>query len=131
MYFLQVVTMSGKTWRSRPFVREKADGTFALFRVPSVADGVQDVVLPSVRVPCLEYDFSPYAVKIADDGIDATVESIADYGAEKIAVCKVGDKTVNVFLPEGTTCAAGDNVKLSVNVTELGIVEADRGIRVI
>ena len=79
----------------------------------------------------LEYDFSPYAVKIADDGIDATVESIADYGAEKIAVCKVGDKTVNVFLPEGTTCAAGDNVKLSVNVTELGIVEADRGIRVI
>jgi len=26
-----------------------------------VADGVQDVVLPAVRVPCLEYDFSPAA----------------------------------------------------------------------
>ena len=61
VYFLQVVTMSGKTWRSRPFVREESDGTFALFRVPSVADGVQDVVLPAVRVPCLEYDFSPAA----------------------------------------------------------------------
>ena len=60
-YCVQVVTMSGKTWRSRPFVREDADATFAAFRVPSVADGVQDVVLPAVRVPCLEYDFSPVA----------------------------------------------------------------------
>ena len=59
-YFVQVVTMSGKTWRSRPFVQEAADGR-ATLRVPSATDGTKDVVLPAVRVPRLEYDFSPVA----------------------------------------------------------------------
>ena len=79
----------------------------------------------------LEYDFTPYAVKIADDGFDATVEKIVDYGKEKFAVCNAGGKTVNVYLSEGENPVAGSKVKLSVDVTDLGIVEADRGIRVI
>ena len=79
----------------------------------------------------LEYDFTPYSVKIAEDGFEATVESIVDYGVEKFAVCKAGDKTVNVYLNKGDAPAVGEKVKLSVDLTETGIVEADRGIRVI
>ena len=78
----------------------------------------------------LEYDFTPYSVKIADDGFEATVEKIVDYGVEKFAVCNAAGKTVNVYL-NGDAPAVGSKVKLSVDLTETGIVEADRGIRVI
>ncbi|MBP5177883.1 MAG: sn-glycerol-3-phosphate ABC transporter ATP-binding protein UgpC [Clostridia bacterium] len=79
----------------------------------------------------LEYDFTPYSVMIAADGFDAVVERTLDYGQEKFAVVKAGDKTVNVYLPAGKQVTVGDKVKLSVDLTRLGVVEADRGIRVI
>ena len=78
----------------------------------------------------LDYDFSPYAVKIANDGIEAVVDKILDYGAEKFAVCAVGDAKIAVYL-NGVKVKEGEAVKLSVDLSDLGIVEADRGIRII
>ncbi len=79
----------------------------------------------------LDVDFDPYSVKLAEDGISAVIDSIVDYGAESFAVCKVGDKIVNVYLREGDNVSAGDSVFLALDVSAVGIVEADRGIRII
>lgn len=37
----------------------------------------------------LNLKFDPYSAKLADEGIGATVASVADYGTEKFAVCNV------------------------------------------
>ena len=79
----------------------------------------------------LEYDFSPYAVKLSEDGVAATVNSVIDYGFEKIALCKVGEDRIAVALRNGDDAKEGESVKLSIDLTDIGIVEADRGIRVI
>ena len=79
----------------------------------------------------LDVDFSPYAVRLADDGIVATVNAIRDYGAERFVECAVGEDIVNVYLREGDNVSAGDSVHLTLDITDMGVVEADRGIRVI
>ena len=38
----------------------------------------------------LRFECSPYDLKFDQSGIPAAVESIADYGAEKFAVCNIG-----------------------------------------
>ena len=61
MYALQVVTMSGKTWRSKPVVFERP-GERVLTRVWSAVKArAVDCRLPRSRVPRLDYDFSDAA----------------------------------------------------------------------
>lgn len=58
MYHVQVVTMSGKTWRSRPFVSEPETPPVTM-TVKSAYDGsLRPVVIPRSRVPRIEYDFA-------------------------------------------------------------------------
>ena len=78
----------------------------------------------------LEIDFNPYDVMIADDGVEATVKEIVDFGAEKFAVCTVKDKEVNVLL-RGEDVKPGANVKLAIDILKIGVVESERGIRII
>lgn len=57
---VHVVTMGGKTWRSRPFVLEASDGGMVPTVVRSAESGeLRQVDLPRSRVPQLAYDFSP------------------------------------------------------------------------
>ena len=80
----------------------------------------------------LDVDFTPYNVKIASDGIAATVNAVKNFGAESFAECQVGADVVNVYLrAEDAAVKAGDSVRLALNIPALGVVEADRGIRVI
>ncbi len=74
----------------------------------------------------LEFRFSPYDVIISEQGIDASVESIIDYGKESFAVCKAGDAAVNVSVPHGFGLT---NVKLALDVEKLAVVEVARSIR--
>ncbi len=74
----------------------------------------------------LEFRFTPYQVAIGEEGIAATVEKVVNYGAESFAVCKLGEKTVNVSVPDGF---AETEVKLSLNADELAIIEVTRSIR--
>ena len=61
-FFVQAVTMSGRTWRSQPFVLERGDKSPSKMRVYSCEkDKVVDIQIPSSRVPHIEYDFSPTA----------------------------------------------------------------------
>ena len=57
-YNVQIVTMSGKTWRSHAYVDEAKDGV-ACMKVYSVQkDAVAEIQLPAARVPVAAYDFS-------------------------------------------------------------------------
>ncbi len=78
----------------------------------------------------LELDFSPYAVKFADKGFDGVVTKILDYGKEKFAEVDVKGKLVNVLL-RNEDVKVSSNVNISIDICTVGIVEADRGIRVI
>ena len=61
-FFAQAVTMAGHIWRSRPFVREADVKGMAAMQVYSCEKGkMVDIELPAVRVPRVEYDFSPDA----------------------------------------------------------------------
>ena len=74
----------------------------------------------------LEFKFSPYDVTLAEQGVEATVESVVDYGAETFAVCKVGDAVINVSVPKDF---AEQSVKLALDVDKLAIIETARAIR--
>ncbi len=75
----------------------------------------------------LIYECSPYDLKFAEEGVEAEVTGIADYGREKFAVCKVGEGEVFVFC-EGEASGA---VKLLPDVDKLSIIQADKNIRII
>ena len=79
----------------------------------------------------LDCNFSPYAVKLADKGIAAAVTEIRDYGAERFALCQVDTNVIAVYLRDTDNVQEGDRVYLSIDLADMGIVESDRGIRVI
>ena len=75
----------------------------------------------------LEFQFTPYQVAAAEQGVATTVEQVHNYGAEKFATCRVGDKLVNVAV--GKDFDASKSVCLALDVERLAIVEVARGIR--
>lgn len=59
MYHVQAVTMSGKTWRSAPFVAEPPSTAKKTMKVKSAFDGtLRTVALPGSRVPLIAHDLS-------------------------------------------------------------------------
>lgn len=60
-YNVQVVTMTGKTWRSQAFVDEEDCGRATMKVYSTLTDSVTDVKLPAARVPFAAYDFSDRA----------------------------------------------------------------------
>lgn len=80
----------------------------------------------------LDFGFTAYDAVISDEkGINASVEAILNYGTEKFAACRVGDATINIFVPEhqATLLRVGDSVNIVPEVEKLAIVEVARGIR--
>ena len=74
----------------------------------------------------LEFRFSPYQVKVAEEGIAASVDAVRNYGAETFAVCRVGDTTVNVAVDKDFNA---QEVNLTLDVEQMAIIELARGIR--
>ena len=58
-YHFQVVTMSGKTWRSRPFVFEKDLGMGQMRCWNAMQEKAVTLELPKARVPDVAYGFAP------------------------------------------------------------------------
>ena len=58
-YHFQVVTMSGKTWRSRPFVFEKRLGMGKVRCWSAMQEKPVTLELPKARIPDVAYDFAP------------------------------------------------------------------------
>lgn len=61
MYHLQFVTMSGRTWFSRPFVVEPPTAAVPVRVFDCAAERMTDLKLPASRVPTMAWDFSPDA----------------------------------------------------------------------
>ena len=76
------------------------------------------------------YECTPYDIKFADAGIEAECVGIADYGAEKFAKCKVGEKEIYVKLCDGAPEPAG-KVYLAPEIEKLSIIQADMDIRLV
>ena len=76
----------------------------------------------------LEFRFAPDEVVAGENGIEATVESVLDYGTEKFAKCKVGEKSVTVKV---SADFAQQLVYLQLDATKLSIIEKQRDIRLI
>ena len=76
----------------------------------------------------LQFHFTPYQVSVAETGIEATVESVLNYGTERFAVCHVGDAIVNVAVDKNFDA---EHVHLALNVEQLTIIEVARGIRLV
>jgi len=108
------------------FTLEAADASFSYpqtLAMRLINGGGQDIFNKS-----LELRFAPNQVKISDDGITAQVERVLDYGTECYAVCKVGDKTVNVRVEQGFDKT---EVKLALEAESLAISEPTRAIRLV
>lgn len=58
-YHFQVVTMSGKTWRSRPFVFERDLGMARTRCWSALQEKAVTLELPRARIPDVAYDFAP------------------------------------------------------------------------
>ncbi|MCR5564995.1 MAG: sn-glycerol-3-phosphate ABC transporter ATP-binding protein UgpC [Gammaproteobacteria bacterium] len=82
----------------------------------------------STELECL---FTPYDIKLSSDGIDAQVVEVLDYAKEKFAKVQVNEKEFIVFLRDSDKVSVGDTVKLALDLCTLGIIEKERGIRII
>ncbi len=75
----------------------------------------------------LIYECSPYDLEIAEKGVSAEVTSVADYGKELFAICKVDGNEIFVFTQNEVSGA----VKLLPDIKKLSIIQADKNIRII
>ncbi len=139
----EVLRFNGKLTKEKVVKEIEADGKTKKKKVVdfflNVADAKlsapEDIAMKLITVMGVKHAFveplfiecSPYDLKVSDEGISAHVESIADYGREKFAVCKVEDETVYVHIDEEVS---GD-IKLLPDVNALSIIQADKNIRII
>lgn len=75
----------------------------------------------------LLYECGPYDLKFAEEGICAEVLSVADYGKEKFAVCKIGEETAYVKCDGEEVSTA----KLLPEIDKLAIIQKEKHIRII
>ena len=73
------------------------------------------------------YEFSPYGVRIAEEGISAKAEKVLDYGREKFLKCTVGERELYVLCEKEIS---GD-IFLLPDPEQIGIVEKERDIRIV
>ena len=59
VYHVQVVTVSGKIWRSRPFVCEPESESVPMIVGDAISGSVRQISLPKCRVPEIQLDFAP------------------------------------------------------------------------
>lgn len=74
-----------------------------------------------------DYEFTPYDLKISDEGADGLVEETIDYGTELFAKVKVGEFTLYVRVDSPVSGA----VKVAPDFSAASIVEKERGIRLV
>lgn len=75
----------------------------------------------------LEVKFSPYQAIIGESGITASVEKIIPYSTETFAVCKVGEKLVNIATDKNDST----EITFAPDINSAQIFDVERGIRLI
>ncbi len=77
----------------------------------------------------LIFECTPYDVKLTDEGIEATLKTVLDYGSERFAVYSVGDISVPVYLQDQAGAPA--SAHLSPDLDKIAIIQKDMDIRLI
>ena len=75
----------------------------------------------------MRYEWSPYDVKIAKEGLPAKVEKVLEYGDETFLQCSVNGEKIYVR----SNSAASGEIKLMPDVSKVSVVEIERGIRIV
>ncbi len=75
----------------------------------------------------LSFECTPYGLVPGETGIPATVERILDYGAEKFAVCRVGEQEVYVKAEEELS----GEIFLTPDFNTIGVIQTDMDIRIV
>ena len=142
----ELLTFEGKLLKEKTVAEVAKDGKVSKKKAIVFRLGIEDAKFPAPDATAqklitamtsakafekvLRYECSPYDLEIRTDGeegISAEVIDTADYGAEKFAVCKVGEKTLYV------KCDASlqGGVKLIPDLGKLSIIQADLDIKII
>lgn len=74
----------------------------------------------------LSFNFNPYQVHVAEDGIPAKIEKVFDYDREKFAECSIGEERIIVGVDKNF---GADEVKLKLDTDEFGVVNTKEQIR--
>ncbi|MCI8412921.1 MAG: sn-glycerol-3-phosphate ABC transporter ATP-binding protein UgpC [Clostridia bacterium] len=74
-----------------------------------------------------DYEWTPYDFKVGRDGIPARVVETLDFGAEKFAVCEVGNATLYVSAEEELS----NRVELIPDMQKVSVIEKERDIRIV
>lgn len=75
----------------------------------------------------LRFEFSPYDVKPSDEGFDARVEEILDYGKEKFIKCSTADGIVYALADRNYE----GEIKLAPDIEKTGIKDAEKDVRIV
>ena len=73
------------------------------------------------------YEWSPYDLKISQDGIEGSVEGMLDYGKELFAKVNASGETLYIKVTEPVS----GNIKFLPDMSKVSVVENSRGIRVV
>ena len=73
------------------------------------------------------YEWTPYDIIISENGIEAKVEEVLDYGGEKFIKCAVGEEILYVKCDKQVS----GTVYLSSDVSKVSVIESERQIRIV
>ncbi len=93
---------------------------------PQITDEIFSHVNEKICGCALRFNFQVAAAKIAQDGMQAVVEKVLDYGTEKYALAKVGETQIVVKLDGDEV---GEEIAISVAPEDITVVEPTLGIR--
>ena len=88
------------------------------------------VSLPSITGDEMLLGLRPEHIRLASEGLAATVESVEYLGADSILACRVGGAMLNARLPGRPETRAGQTVHLAWNAADTHFFDAGNGRRV-
>lgn len=74
------------------------------------------------------YEWTPYDIEISADGIEVEVRKTLDFGKEKFLMCTTGE---NVLYIKTDKAVDEKTIKITPNVSKVGVLEKERQIRIV
>src|SRR5206468_3232253 len=91
--------------------------------------GSRETVLDGGRRGRLTLGIRPEHIRIANDGIAATVTSAEYHGADTVVTARVGEESLLVRAPGQVALASGSQVRLGWDAEAVHVFDAETGTR--
>ena len=76
----------------------------------------------------LAFEFTPNMARISDKGIKASIVRVLDYGNEKYAICKVGNREISVLL---NTDVKDSVINMELELDEISVMDLTQKIKLV